>query len=51
MKTWTLSVVHVDREVDRQLAARLAQDAAEAGIEVEALGGQVELALRHLPGD
>ena len=44
------AVVHVDREVDGQLAARLAQDPAQPWVEVEALGGQVELALRHFPG-
>jgi hypothetical protein len=36
--------------VDGQLAARFAKDAAEAGVEVEALGGEVELLLRDLPG-
>jgi hypothetical protein len=36
--------------VDDQLAARLAKDAAQAGVEVEPLGGQVELLLRDLPG-
>ena len=44
------AVVHVDREVDGQLAARLAQDAAEAGVEIEAVGGQVELPLCDVPG-
>ena len=44
------AVVHLHREVDGQLAARLAQDAAQAGVEVQALGGQVELLLRDLPG-
>ena len=42
-------VVHVDREVDGELAARLAQDQAHARIEVEALGGEVELPLRDFP--
>ena len=50
MKTWTRPVVHLDREVDGELAARLAQDAAEAGVEVEAVGSQVELLLRDVPG-
>ena len=40
------AVVHLDREVDGQLAARLAQDLAQAGVEVEPVGGEVEL----LPG-
>ena len=44
------AVVHLHREVDGQLAARLAQDAAQAGVEVEALGGKVELLLGDLPG-
>jgi hypothetical protein len=44
------SVVHVDREVDGELAARLAQDGAHARIEPEPLGGEIELALRHQPG-
>ena len=43
------SVVHVDREVDGELAAWLAQDEAHAWIEVEALGGEVELALGDFP--
>ena len=44
------AVVHVDREVDGQLAARLAEHRAEPRVEVEALRGEVELALRDLPG-
>ena len=44
------AVVHVDREVDGELAARLAEDRAQPRIEVEALGGEVELVLRDLPG-
>jgi hypothetical protein len=40
----------VDREVDGQLAPRLAEDAAEAGVEVESVGSQVELLLRDVPG-
>ena len=44
------AVVHLHREVDGQLAAGLAQDAAEAGVEVEPLGGEVELLLGDLPG-
>jgi hypothetical protein len=44
------AVVHLHREVDGQLAARLTQDAAQAGVEVEPLGGQVELLLGDLPG-
>ena len=43
-------VVHVDGEMDGQLAPRLAQDAAQAGVQLEPLGGQVELSLRDLPG-
>jgi hypothetical protein len=43
-------VVHVDREVDRELAARLAQHAPEAGVKVEHLGGEIELMLGDLPG-
>ena len=43
------AVVHLHGEVDGQLAARLAEDAAEAGVEVEPLGGQVELLLGDLP--
>ena len=50
MKTWTAAVVHVDREVDGQLAARLAQDLAHALVEVQSLGGQIELALGDFPG-
>ena len=44
------AVVHLHGEVDGQLAARLAEDAAQAGVEVEPLGGQVELLLGDLPG-
>ncbi len=43
------AVVHVHREVDGQLAARLAQHAAQARVEVEPVGGQVELLLGHFP--
>ena len=43
------SVVHVDREMDGQLAARLAQDAAHALVHAEPLGGEIELALGDLP--
>ena len=43
------AVVHLHREVDRQLPARLAEHAAQAGIQVEALGGEVELLLSDLP--
>ncbi len=43
-------VVHLHREVDDQLAAGLAQDAAKAGVEVQALSGEVELLLGDLPG-
>ena len=42
-------VVHLDREVDGQLAPRLAEYPAQAGVEVKPVGGQVELLLRHLP--
>ena len=44
------AVVHGDREVDGQLAARLAQDAAHADVHAEPLGRQVELALGDFPG-
>ena len=37
------AVVHLHREVDRQLALRLAQDLAQSGRQVELLGSQVEL--------
>ena len=43
------AVVHVDREMDGELAARLAQDEAHAGIQAEALGREVELSLRDFP--
>ena len=43
------AIVHVDGKVDGELAAGLAQDAPEAGIQVELLGGEVELALGHVP--
>jgi hypothetical protein len=43
------AVVHVDGEMDGQLAAGLAQDEAHPGVEVQALGGQVELALGDFP--
>ena len=43
-------VIHVDREVDGELATRLAQDEAHPGIEIEAFGRQIELALGHFPG-
>ena len=43
------AVVHLHREVDVQLAARLAQHLAQARVQVEPFGGQVELLLRHLP--
>ena len=44
------AVVHLDREVDGELAARLAQDAAQAGVEVEPVGGEIELLLGDCPG-
>ena len=43
------AVVHLHGEVDRQLAAGLAQDSAHALVEVEPLGGQVELLLGDRP--
>ena len=43
------AVVHLDREVDGELATRLAQDLAQAGVEVEPFGGQVELPLGDVP--
>ena len=43
------AVVHVDREVDRQLTARFAEDPAEPRVEAQAIGGQVELPLCDLP--
>ena len=44
------SVVHVDREMDGQLAAGLAQDAAHAFVHPQAVGGEIELSLRDFPG-
>ena len=44
------AVVHVDREVDGELAARLAEDVPDAVVEVEPFCSQVELLLRHRPG-
>jgi len=44
------AIVHVDGEMDRQLAARLTQDAAQARVELEAVGGEIELLLRDMPG-
>ncbi len=43
-------VVHLHGEVDDQLAARFAKNAAKAGVEVQALSGEVELLLGDLPG-
>ena len=43
------AVVHLHGEVDRQLTAGLAQDAAHALVEVEPLGGQIELLLGDRP--
>jgi hypothetical protein len=43
------AVVHVDREVDRELAPRLAKDEPHPGVEIEALGGEVELSLGDFP--
>jgi hypothetical protein len=43
------AIVHVDGEMDGELATRLAQDEAHAGVEIETLGGQVELALGDFP--
>ena len=43
------SVVHLHREVHGQLAARLAQHPAQAGVEIEAVGGQIELPLGDVP--
>ena len=42
-------VVHLDREVDRQLAARLTEHAAKTGVQIEHLGGKVKLVLGDLP--
>ena len=44
-----VAVVEGDREVDGELSLRNAQDAAHAVIEVELLGGVVELRLGHGP--
>ena len=44
------AVVHLHREVDDELAARLTEDLAQSGIQVQALGGEVELLLGDLPG-
>ena len=49
VKTWTFAVVHGDREVDGELALRDAQHAAHAVIEVELVGGVVELGLGDGP--
>ncbi len=43
-------VVHLHREVDGELAAWLAEDAAEAGVEVESVGSEIELLLGDVPG-
>src|SRR4029078_635588 len=43
------AVVHVDREVNGELATGLAQDAAHALVQPEALGGEIELLLRDRP--
>ena len=43
------AVVHLHREVDGELAPGLPQDLAQAGVEVEPLGGEVELLLGHVP--
>jgi hypothetical protein len=43
-------VVHLDREVDRELATRLAEDAAQPGVEVELVRCEVELLLGDVPG-
>ena len=43
------AVVHQDREVHGQLATRLAQDPAEAGVQVEHVSGEIELLLGDLP--
>ena len=43
------AVVHLHREVDDELAPRLAEDLAQSGIEVEPLGGEIELLLGDLP--
>ena len=45
-----LAVVHRDREMDGQLAARLTQDAAHADVHAQPLGRQIELALGDFPG-
>jgi hypothetical protein len=44
------AVVHLHREVDRQLALALAQDPPQSRSEIEALGCQIELALGDVPG-
>ena len=43
------AVIHLHREVDDELAARLAQDLAQSRIEIEALRGQIELLLGDGP--
>ena len=43
------AVVHLDREVDGQLATRLPEDPTEAGVQVEHVSGEIELLLRDLP--
>ena len=49
VKTLDVAVVHGDREVDGELALRDAEDAAHAVVEVELLGGVVELGLGDGP--
>jgi len=39
----------MDREMDREFAARLTQDETHAWIEAESLGGEIELSLRDFP--
>ena len=42
-------VVHVDREVAGEFAPRLAQDEPHPGVQVEPLGGEIELSLGDFP--
>ena len=43
------AVIHAHREVDRQLALRQAQGGADAGVDVQPIGGGLELAQRDGP--
>jgi hypothetical protein len=44
------AVIHLHREVNGQLALRLAEDSPQALVEAEPIGCDVELVLGDLPG-